>query len=92
MACIFFYAVNSIGGQRGGIIDHIMEYLKPISVPSVQSVISTDPKEAVMILADTHDGVVGKALLDSKDPDRQLSGSDSDRLNKKREKTKQQRN
>jgi len=60
-----------------------MEYLEPISIPAVQSVISADPKKAVVILADAHDGIVGKALLYSKDSDRQFPGSEG--LNKKGE-------
>lgn len=76
MVRVFSYAINSIGSKGGGITDHIMEHLKPIAVPSVQPVIRTDQEEAVMILADAHDGVIGKTLLDPKVPNRQFPGSD----------------
>jgi hypothetical protein len=50
-----------------------MKYFETISVIAVEAVIRTDPEEAVVILADADDGIIGETLLYSEIPHRQFS-------------------
>ena len=65
MVGICGYRENMIITERSAITNNIAEYFKRVSIVPVQPVVGTEPHEAVIILVNTGDCVIGKALFNA---------------------------
>ena len=63
MACIFRNAVDIVATYRIAVADDIAVHFELVAIISIQSIISTEPDKAVMILEYRGYRIVGKTIL-----------------------------